>query len=251
MTTGSTHDVLGTTVAMPVEIRDARCFAAAFTADAAALQRAMNDPEHPDVLRPLQIRPGRGLCMLVFVDYVDGDLGPYNEFGVCLLVDDPAHRSSPLGALASLARGDAHAMVQRLPVDGEFTCAAGRGIWGFPKFMAQFEADHDGPHKHARVSEDGELIADLRLGRGVAVPVPSAGTELTAYARMDGTLRSIPWRLGSLTGVRARPAGATLRLGDHPIAGELRSLRLSRHALMTMSVAHLEMTFADATVVPD
>ena len=27
-------------------------------------------------LEILQFRPGRGICVLVFVDYVDGDLGP-------------------------------------------------------------------------------------------------------------------------------------------------------------------------------
>ena len=129
MPSPSTHSVLGTTVTMPVEIRDARCVAAGFTADADAMASIIN-ASGADGLRPLRLRPGRGVVMLVFVDYVDGDLGPYNEFGVCLLVEDPATPASPLRALGSIARGDAHALIHRLPVDGEFTREAGRGIWG-------------------------------------------------------------------------------------------------------------------------
>ncbi len=32
-------------------------------------------------LEILQYRPGRGLCTLVFVDYLDGDLGPTTSSG--------------------------------------------------------------------------------------------------------------------------------------------------------------------------
>lgn len=246
MPSPSTHTVLGATVTMPVEIRDARCVAAGFTADADAMTSIIS-ASGAGGLRPLRLRPGRGVVMLVFVDYVDGDLGPYNEFGVCLLVEDPATPASPLRALGSIARGDAHALIHRLPVDGEFTREAGRGIWGFPKFLADFDVDHDGSRKRASVAENGRLIATLETAPGVPVPAASGTTDLTAYSCLDGQLRSIPWRLGSLRGVRARVGGAGLVLGGHPIADELRRLRLSRHALMTMSVDHLAMTFGDAT----
>ncbi|MGW0454057.1 acetoacetate decarboxylase family protein [Gordonia sputi] len=246
MSSPSTHTVAGTTLTMPVEVRDARCMAAGFSADADAMARTIA-ASGASPLRPLRIRPGRGMVMLVFVDYVDGDLGPYNEFGVCLLVENPAAPASPLSALGSVVRGDAHALIQRLPVDGEFTRQAGRGIWGFPKFLADFDVDHDGSRKRGSVSEDGRLIASLETAPGLPVPAAPGDAELTAYSRLDGKLRSIPWQLGSLSGVRARIGGATLTLGGHPIADELRGLKLARHAAMTMSVGHLAMTFDDAT----
>lgn len=246
MPSPSTHTVAGTTLTMPVQVRDARCIVAGFTADADAMARAIA-ASGASPLRPLRMRPGRGMVMLVFVDYVDGDLGPYNEFGVCLLVENPAQRPSPINALGSVLRGDAHALIHRLPVDGEFTRQAGRGIWGFPKFLADFDVDHDSSRKRGSVSHDGSLIAALETAPGLPVPAGSGDAELTAYSCLDGTLRSIPWRLGSLSGVRARIGGATLTLGGHPIAEELRDLKLARHAAMTMSVAHLAMTFDDAT----
>lgn len=253
MTTApSTHEVLGSTVTMPVQIRHARCFIAGFTADSDAVATAIAAaaPGTPGRLRPLEIRSGRTMCMLVFVDYIDGDLGPYNEFGVCFLVQDPAEPPVSRGrALRSLAAGDARALVHRLPVDGEFTMAAGRGIWGFPKILADFDVDHDSPRKHGRVTHDGKLIVDLHVGRGIPVPDSSKDAVLQSYSQLDGVLRKTPWRLTSSAGTRTRIGGARLHLGDHEIADELRALKLSRHALMTSSVGRFTMQFEDATIV--
>ncbi|MFT4126204.1 MAG: acetoacetate decarboxylase family protein [Gordonia sp. (in: high G+C Gram-positive bacteria)] len=249
MTTGSTHDVLGTEITMPVEIRRARCFVAAFTADATAVSAAIaaGAPDHRARLTPRRIRPGRALCMLVFVDYVDGDLGPYNEFGVCFPVVEPtAAQATTHRPLASLLAGSARALIHRLPVDGEFTLAAGRGIWGFPKILADFDVDHDSPVKHGRVSADGRLIADLTVRPGLPMPSTAATTTLHAYSQLGGVLRETPWQLSTITGARTRPGGAHLELGTHEIAHELRALGLGRRALMTSSVRHLGMTFGDA-----
>ncbi|MDL9936663.1 acetoacetate decarboxylase family protein [Gordonia sp. ABSL1-1] len=251
MSNPSAHQILGTEVTMPVEIRTARCFVAGFTADLTAVTRAIDaEAATPGTLRPLRIRPGRTMCMLVFVDYVDGDLGPYNEFGICFLVEDPTQPpASALSAFGKLARGDARALVHRLPVDGDFTLAAGRGIWGFPKTLADFDVDHDATTKHGRLSVDGALAVDLRVRRGLPVPSSASETVLNAYSQLDGVLRMTPWRLTSTTGTRTRIGGADLTLGDGAIADELRALKLGRHAMMSSSVDHLTMCFDDAVVI--
>lgn len=251
MSAPSTHDVLGTPVTMPVEIRHARCFVAGFTADTRAVARAIDaESAQPGTLRPLRIRPGRTMCMLVFVDYVDGDLGPYNEFGVCFLVEDPTTPpASPIRAVRSLLKGDARALVHRLPVDGDFTLAAGRGIWGFPKTLAEFEVDHSSATRRGRLVSDGALVADLSVKPGLKVPDSTADTVLHAYSQLDGITRMTPWRLTSTTGTRTRIGGARLTLGDHPIADELRSLQLGRHALMSSSADRISMRFENPTLV--
>ncbi|EGD55116.1 hypothetical protein SCNU_09599 [Gordonia neofelifaecis NRRL B-59395] len=240
--------MLGTDVTMPVQIRSARCFVAGFTASTEAVAAAVRRRGAAD-LAPLEVRRGRAICMVVFVDYRDGDLGPYNEFGVCFLMQPPGAAASPLRTLRSLGSGDAHALIHQLPVDGEFTMAAGRGIWGFPKVLADFDVDHDSAVKHGRVSQDGRLIADLTVGRGLPVPDTARDTVLQAYSQLDGVTRRTPWRLTSTVGTRTRIGGARLTLGDHPMADELRRLDLSRTALMASSVADLSMVFDDATVI--
>jgi len=241
----TSHQVLGKQVDMPVEIRAASAFMAMHSVPTVAAQSLIDYSG----LEILQFRPGRGVCVLVFVDYVDGDLGPYNEFGVAFLVRD--HRSDGASVpkdLKALARGRAGALIHQLPVDGDFTLAAGRGIWGFPKVLADFDVDHTGSVKRGSVSQGGRLIAQLSVKQGIPVPGSGAGTSLAAYSHLDGLTRFTTWDM-SPTGVRSRPGGAELKLGSHPIADELRSLGLPKRALVTSSIPELKMTFGDAQPV--
>jgi hypothetical protein len=239
------HEILGRTVEMPVRIRRATAFMAMYSVPTAAAQQLID----PTGLEILQFRPGRGLCGLVFVDYVDGDLGPYNEFGVVFMVRDHRTRGgSVAGDLRALATGGAGALIHQLPVDGDFTLAAGRGIWGFPKVLADFTADHASDVKRASVSQDGQLIADLTVKRGFRAPGGSSGTTMQAYSHIDGITRCTSWEMNP-SGVRTRLGGAEVTLGSHPIADELRSIGLPRRALMTTAIPDLRMTFGDATAV--
>jgi hypothetical protein len=248
--TQSTHTVLDRTVTMPVEVRKASGFTAMFSVPTARAQ-AMVDYSGLEVLPH---RPGRSIVGLVFVRYVDGDLGPYDELGVCVLVrrHDAAARRTPLGRwpgdLRALARGDAGVLIHRLPVDGEFTMAAGRGIWGFPKTLADFDADLEGPSRRVVLRQDDRLVADLRVQQGLRLPAPGSGLALTAYSHLDGVTRSTSWEMEP-QGVRSRPGGAHLVLGDHPIGRELSGLGLPRRALFSTTIPNLAMRFGDAQVV--
>jgi hypothetical protein len=246
MGTTSTHRVLDRTVTMPVEVRTATAATAMFSLPADRVQ-AMVAYSGLEVLRH---RPGRSLVGLVLVRYVDGDLGPYDEFGVCVLVrrhDSPARRTT-LGNLRSLVRGDAGVLIHRLPVDGEFTMAAGREIWGFPKTLADFETHLDGATKQVVLRQNGLLVADLRVREGLRLPAPGSSMALAAYSHLDGVTRRTTWEMDP-QGVRSRPGGADLLLGDHPIGRELARLGLPRRALFSTSIPNLTMRFGDAEVV--
>ncbi|MCX5043318.1 acetoacetate decarboxylase family protein [Aldersonia sp. NBC_00410] len=245
------YDVLGQTVSMPVEIRLANAFTAVYSVNADAAQRAI-DYSGLEILR---FRPGRGMCCLVFVNYVDGDLGPYNEFGVAFMVRKHTGSgvakltgNSQLADLKALATGNYGVLIHRLPVDGEFTMAAGRGIWGFPKVLADFEADHTSPTRRGLVRIDGSEVAELTVREGF--PVPGQGTRMSiaAYSHLDGVTRCVPWQMRP-SGLRSRIGGATLRLGSHPWADELAGLEMSRRALFTSAIPTLGMTFEDAEII--
>ncbi|NRI65565.1 acetoacetate decarboxylase [Rhodococcus sp. MS16] len=240
------YTILGKTVEMPVEVRTASAFMAMFSVPSVTAQSIINHTG----LTVLQFRPGRALCGLVFVDYVDGDLGPYNEFGVTYMVR--SHTAPPeisvLGDLRALTSGTAGALIHELPVDGEFTKAAGREIWGFPKVMAEFDTEHVGSVKRGSVSHDGKLIAQLSVKSGVSVPGSGANMSLAAYSHLDGITRCTSWDMAP-TGVKSRPGGAELQLGTHPMAAELRRLGLPKRALMTTTITNLSMTFGEATTI--
>lgn len=195
-------------------------------------------------LQVCQHRPGQAVVNLMLARYIDGDLGGYHEFGTAVMVNPPGSQARGPRAL-----GDAAAFIHHLPVDQPFTLEAGQRIWGFPKIMADFTVREANPFGFD-VSEEGSLIASMDFSRGV--PAPSALTAkprvLKAYTFADGTTREVPWEM-RISGVRGRPGGASLRLGNHRYADELKALGLPKRALMSGSVANVEMTFGDAEVL--
>ncbi|GAB2637114.1 acetoacetate decarboxylase family protein [Nocardia goodfellowii] len=243
---GAVHNVLGKEIRMPVRIRQARAFMASYLVADDAAQRVIDYSG----LRVIRVPGNRALCTLVFVQYIDGDLGPYHEFGVSFSVGH--HTATATGGLAdvrALASGKAGVFIHRLPVDGEFTLAAGRGIWGFPKEIADFRVDYEGAHRHGVLHHNGELVVDLTVRPGFATPAKrGAGTSFDAYSHIDGITRCTQWDMEP-AGMHARPGGADLVLGDHPWARELAGLGLPKRASMTSTIARLQMTFQDATPV--
>jgi hypothetical protein len=220
------YEVLGNVVTMPVHVRAARQAAATFLVPHAAAQHVVRDTG-------LQVtRKGRyALVSLAIVDYIDNDLGSYLELALGFMVDDPA------GTPAK-------------PVSEEFTCAAGRGIWGFPKWIAKMEADFDPSGASCRLlTENGETIVSVRIKRGV-IPVPRKEMDMVAYSAADGVLRRTPWTSGGTGRQYIRPGGASVELGyGHPIADELRALGFPRRAMMSIVDDNMTAVFGPASVV--
>ncbi|MBW8484643.1 acetoacetate decarboxylase family protein [Actinomadura sp. PM05-2] len=181
-------------------------------------------------------RFGRAVCSLAAVRYADGDLGAYHEFAVAFLVRDPVD-------------GGIGAFIHWLPVNQSFTLEAGRSIWGFPKEMADIPLDLAGRVKRCAVRFGGRTALELAVRPGAPLPTRSAAPSIVAFSHLDGVTRRIPWTV-SPTGVRMRPGGATLRLGDHRVADELRALGLDgARALSTSTVTRMTMSFAGAEEV--
>jgi Acetoacetate decarboxylase (ADC) len=233
----SQHTIAGTVLTMPVKIRKATQHTAMFSVDADAAQ-AMIDYSGLQVCR---YRPSKAVVVLMLMHYVDGDLGQYLEYGTNVMVNPPESHAKGLKALQSAA-----ALIHHLPVDQSFTLQAGRAIWGYPKVLADFTV-RDGHHFGFDVSIDGQFAVGMDFRPGLRVP--SAFTSKTqvhpTYSHLDGVTRETAGEM-KLSGVRYRPGGASVRLGEHPYAKELASLGLPKGALMSVSVENVEMTFGDA-----
>jgi len=236
----SQHTIAGTELTMPVKIRKATQHTAMFTVDADAAQRMIDYSG----LQVCRFGRNRALVVLILMHYLDGDLGPYYEYGTNVMVNPPGSQAKGLRALQS-----AGAFVHHLPVDQSFTLEAGRTIWGYPKVMADFTV-REGRRFEFGVSIDGRFVLGMEFRPGVAVPSRFVGKPQVhnTYSYLDGVLRETPGEM-ALTGVRYRFGGATVRLGDHPYAKELAALGLPKRALMSSSAENVEMTFGDAKIL--
>lgn len=218
-------------VALPVEVRRADAVVVTWLVSLDAATRALAGHEVAAPLEPVPMARGRAMVTMPFVRYLDGDLGSYNETGLAFVVR---------------RRGDDEvaSYIAHLPVDGAFTCAAGRQLWGFPKWVADDLVIERGDRGgRSRLDAGDGSTVEATSGRGL-VPLPAREVALTTYAGAEGTLRATPFTMRS-AGLRIRPAGTTLRVaGDGPLVSDLRVLGLDRRRpVSTLWVARLTGTF--------
>jgi hypothetical protein len=230
--TASQHTIAGTVLTMPVKVRTAAQHTAMFAVDADAAQRLI-DYSGLKVYRPL---PGRAVATLILTHFIDCDLGPYYEYSTCVMVNPPRSDGSSLRS----------AFVQHMFVDQAFTLEAGRTIWGFPKAMADITV-RDGDRFGFEAHIDEQLVVGMEFHAGLRLPAALMSGEqaLRAYSCLDGRTRETPYEV-SFHGVRYRPGGARVWLGDHPFAKELASLGLPKRALVSNSSGNVQMSFGDA-----
>lgn len=128
---------------------------------------------------------------------------------------------------APIARRRLGFRIAHLPVTTEAACAAGREVWGYPKFVTGigFRLEHGRFHGEVRDPEGEGAIFTLSGPLGVCVPAPPL--SLVLYSEHGGRhLRTVVDARGTLRLRYGR--GLRLRLGGsrHPMAACLRDLGL-------------------------
>jgi hypothetical protein len=227
-TTPVSYEIAGRTVAMPVVVRDASAGTALFEVDAAAAQALLPGTAFTVV----ESSPGRSQLALATIDYRDNDLGDYHEVGVTLF------------AAPADGAGEQGTFITHLPVDQDFTCAAGRGIWGFPKTVETIDLDYADDHTVTTLHIDGQLVLRLRLPRGGTDEMPVM--DMVTYSYIDDVPHATAFGQGG-TGsqVQVGDAGVELELGSHPVADQLRSLGLpDAPVVLATWTEHMQGTFA-------
>lgn len=226
--------VFGTEIPNPAQIRNAR-FAGAVYACRAAEARAVT---RGTGLEPV-IAGGRALSALACIQYIDTDLGPYDEVALQLLVRGPG--------------GKVGLYTAELPVTGEFTLHAGRQIWGLPKWRARTESSFDGRGVRLKLWEgETRVLAVAFDGGPVAAPAPMSVPLPVWSSRVDGPNQGELLH-GTFTlraeGFRTRPGGARVALGEHRMSELARRLGMTGSALYTMSARKISGSLGDFDVV--
>lgn len=222
----TSHDILGQTVTMPVLVRDASAGTVIFEVDHAAASAVA-----PAGFEVLESAPGRAQLAIALVDYRDNDLGAYHEVGTILFV-------RPAGGGAD---GN---FITHLPVDQEFTCAAGNQIWGFPKSVQQIDVTQTDTSSRWVLTMDGELVLDITVPRGGTDEMPRL--DMTSYTLIEGRPHATAFSQGGTgSSMTLGGEGVTLTLGTHPVAKELASLGLPSEPVLSTWLETMQATFEE------
>jgi hypothetical protein len=221
----TSFEVLGQTVTLPVEVRDASSATVMFEVDAAAAQALSPFPV-------VESGPGKAQVALALVDYRDNDLGSYHEVGVIFFVQ-------PEGK-------EAGTYIRHLPVDEEFTNVAGNLIWGFPKTVQKIDVTTTATSAHWVLTMDGELVLDITFPVGGTDDMPRM--DMQTYTLRDGVPCGTSFAQGGTGSLLTLGGeGVSLSLGSHPVAKELESLGLpDAPVVLSTSLEHMQATFGEA-----
>lgn len=177
-------------------------------------------------MHPVRATPWHALTAITTFEYRGSDIGPYNEVAISFPIT--IDKKSPVffGMLRQLSEGPV-AYVLHLPVTTEIARYGGVRFYNFPKFLADIQFKQEGGWTHCRLAEDEREILHLSV-RQLPVKAAAHGLMHGITVRDGRILRSEVILNLRRQGVSRNPADVRLELGDHPIAQELRSLRLGR-----------------------
>jgi hypothetical protein len=119
---GKVYRVAGARVLLPARVHDASQGFALYTAPKETVQDLL-DLHQPRRLQAWEVGSGTTPVAIFVVDYRDSDLGTYRELGIACFA---APKNSPLAVGMHILE---------LPVTDQFSCEAGRDIWGYPKTL--------------------------------------------------------------------------------------------------------------------
>lgn len=213
-------------VELPILYYDVTNVVALFLADRAGASELLADAGLDVALA----RGDRALVGVSFYEYRHTTVGVYNEVGVAIFAVPRGQRPTRLGAAELYVPPSwrkVGAYVVDLPVTTAAACAAGRELWGYPKFITDIPFERNGRHIDTAVidPDDGETICEFTgtMGRGVPAPAMS----LMTYSRKDDALCRT--HVDVRGAVEARGPGTTrLKVGasSHRMANNLRRLGL-------------------------
>lgn len=204
-----------------------------------------------DALHPVQLPDGRGAVVVaalmvprVLSRRVDGkthELSPYGAVSVSALCTrgGPAPRGLPLLQPPAPERWRPGQFVLHMPETALEPVHAGRLVYNFPKFVADIDVVETPTYHQARVEEAGRHLLTLRVqSRGPALRDRKTQTYFTSR---DARLMRTEQRVLGFRQIIVGASAGSLELGDHPVAQELRDLRIEAHPMVAFNYLTMDL----------
>ena len=203
-------------------------FALFFTADFAKLKSLIPS----DKLHPIRVSRRRALLGIAAFNYLDTSIGPYGEVGVVVPVVRGKRPALPL--LPGLLEGwypNFGALVLHLPVTTQKARDAGRGQWGYTKFVSDMQFDNTPEYLECSLSGGKSHILTLHVAkRGWHF---TDNRPVVTFTVLDGNLIQTVIPQKGRCRASLSPKGSYLTLGDHEMAESIRQLELSQSPLQS------------------
>lgn len=221
---GETVTCKKTTFELPILYFKDDFFGLYFTADFRKVKAIMPS----DRLHPLMLPNGRAVIGIAAYNYTDTSIGPYGEVpvGIPVVMNKKRSRiSSMLPLLRESNYPGFGVLVHHLPVTGTAPRDAGRGIWGYTKFVADMTFRVTPEFFTCKMDEREQPILELH--------VPKQGFKLmdkkplTTYSVKDKQLIKTVIKHQGIKRQALKPKGAYVKFGNHPVAESITSLDIS------------------------
>lgn len=184
-------------------------------------------------LVPCRCFNGKALVSLIFYNYRDVSIGGYDEVTIVVVVR-PESFPKPRSVLANLlrtegARWTVGGYVLEMPVTIPQARAAGREIWGYPKFETTIPFKLSGREFEFGVMDPGtgESLLEVkgREGRGIRM----RGFDLVTFSNHEeGILKTIIDVDAVYKNCRCHDLSISAGAGEHRFARSVRDLGLDR-----------------------
>ena len=218
-------------VALPILYYDNSNFMAMFWVDPATAQAQVAR----DGFETVRFGNGKALAVVAFYEYRQTAIGPYNEVGAAIAAVPPGTRLPCSPLLSFLRPPDKNPVgfdIIDLPVTTAAACAAGREIWGYPKFVTPIGFSLAAGQFRGLVKDpeaEGNMVT-LSGGFGLGLPAPLLDLVLFSRngARNSGQiLRGTAITRGG--GKLCLPGSMRLEVSrsEHRMARNLRELGLN------------------------
>jgi hypothetical protein len=186
------------------------------------------------------VAPGKAIFTLSCVHYRDSDCGVYREISMAFFVKKHGQtRFIPyLGTLLDIVRDKAATYIWKLPVTTRLANDAGILMWGLPKTIEEIDFEISGGRATFNLRMDGREVLSYSVrahGKRHQPPGASAVHSMFEGAPHVTYLTHEYWDMGTRFG------DGLLRLGEHPVADQLRGLGLKRRPLISSWIGRLAL----------
>ncbi len=240
---------------LPVVCAPSPVLMAAFTIDA----RKAADLFPGTEIFPLRLWNGRGVLMIVVIDYRQTTIGKYIEFSVGIACTHGQRPAPPLLPAVLMKLFGTGQYVFDLPVSSEVSVKGGKGIWGMPKHQANLDFQIGETAVSSKYDLQGHdaLMIEIDRPKSAWLPVRMAAANYCAFRGM--LMKSSIYFTGKAGLQLFGKGSARLQIGSHPRVQPLKHLDIDPNPLMTAFIPeargtlddHFEAWFLDYSKVPD